>query len=201
MFSYLHENGTVIISIDPDEQRRYSSTKLTYADLRLLHPLTLSINGFNLSLTKKKYPLFFYPAYSVGYLFHKLKKDLLRGGKWESNPAVKFSDNIITLTHENLYAQIEKMVHFCNERGLDTKIACIVRSKEAASVFRELEDRLQPVRPGLEIVALNSYQDFEGIISHRKEKQRLHITPQYKSALFNLYFYIGVELLPYAVAV
>ncbi|MCG6191502.1 hypothetical protein [Maribellus maritimus] len=206
MFSYLRENGTVLITIDLDDEKHYSKETLSYADLRMLHPITLRIRKFKFERIMVKYPLIFYPVFSFGYLFNKLKNSLFYYSDWnkKTNDLDQNTDNVITLTHEKLISKIEQMTGFAKERGYNTKIACMVRSKESMYVFRELEDRLHIQHPGLEMIALESKKDFDELVSRpqQRSKEAYLSGASYKGALLSLYLAIGnADLLPFTTAV
>ena len=198
MFSYLEKNGTVIITIDLDDRAQFSSEKLTYADYRILHPLTLHINNFKVGALRKKYPLFFYPGFSIGYIVNKAGKKLFRKGEWGNKSTKVLNDNVIPLAHEKLITRIGEMVQFCYERELDVKVACLAHSKNAVHTFREVDDRIKIIYPGLEVFRLNRLKDFEALIDRKQENRKKVRISKYISSLFNFYLFLGIEYFPYA---
>jgi hypothetical protein len=198
MFSYLEKNGTVIITIDLDDHKQFSSEKLTYADYRILHPLTLHIHNFKVGKLRKKYPLFFYPVFSLGYIVNKAGKKFFKTGERLTRPAKVLNDNIVPLTHEKLITRIGEMVQFCYERELNVKVACLAHSKNAVHTFREIGDRIRIIHPALKVFRLNNWKDFEELIDSKQENRKKVRISKYVSSLFNFYLFLGLEYFPYA---
>jgi hypothetical protein len=76
MFSWLKENGTVIVAIDIDECQREGIDKLNYSDFRFLHPVTIKEIGVKFWKFKRIVPLLFYPVFSIRYFFYKMQKKI-----------------------------------------------------------------------------------------------------------------------------
>ncbi|MBN1986767.1 MAG: hypothetical protein JW761_10715 [Prolixibacteraceae bacterium] len=203
MFSYLRNEGTVIITLDLDDPKQYATEKLTYADYRILHPLTRENLRFSISSLQSNYPLLFFPAFSIGYLTAKIQRKLFvhRNLKNISPGITRTPDNIITLTHEKLITRINQMIQFCSERNLNTSIACVARTPEAIHIFRELSDRLKALHPGVNVSLVNRYSDFNRLVNPAPVKKTEAKKTHYRKVLLNFCLLAGYEFLPAALAI
>jgi hypothetical protein len=203
MFSYLRNEGTVIITLDLDNPKQYASEELTYADYRILHPLTREKLRFSLSSLQSNYPLLFFPVFSIGYLAAKIQRKLFghRNLKDISAGITRPPDNIITLTHEKLITRMNQMIQFCSERSLNTTIACVARTPEAIHIFRELSDRLKALYPGVNISLVNRHNDFNRLINPAPVKKPQTKKTHYRKVLLNFFLLASCEFLPGAITI
>jgi len=95
-------------------------------------------------------------------------------------------------------SRIGEMVQFCYERELNVKIACLAHSKNAVHTFREIDDRIKIIHPGLEVFRLNNLNDFEELVGRKQENRKKVRISKYVSSLFNFYLFVGLEYFPYA---
>jgi hypothetical protein len=163
MFSYLREGGCVVVTVDCAMPLRADG--LTYADLRLLHRVTLLSLNIKFGGYRKEYPLFFYPRFSAGFLSAMMCKEVacrlhkpaafLPGVRPDVLDGRKISTTVET---------IRKMAGFCSVRGLQLKVILLADNDQAATVSAKIKDGLSARDTGLSVFVIRRMEEISGIM-------------------------------------
>jgi hypothetical protein len=145
MFSYLKENGNIVIIVDSDFEYFLNSKKINYPDLLFFHTVIKKTHGYKTNDFYYRFPIIFFPNYFFHYLLFKYFK---RTFNKKVNPSKKSNIELINL---------KRIINFAYER--DFKLFVISGIKD---IYHKQEFR----RSVTEVYDINSnisYLEFEHI--------------------------------------
>jgi len=164
MHSYLKSDGIVVLTVDYASQNNLQAKGLNYADLQMLHPVTLSSLGQRAYQRKLAYPLLYFPNYCLGYVYYILVAKFKSRRRWLVGSG-KITGKDATY-QQNLSGEITQIIkrvsEFCDIRSLGLKVIFIACDEFASENSLEIIESLRSEsnRPECHIV-----EDPEQIIS------------------------------------
>ncbi len=136
-FSYLKENGTVIVTIDLADLGVTTSEKVYISDLRMMHRITRHDLGFNNYFFQlvNQFPLIFYPGFLFG-LAKTIKRSTLN---YETGTKPDVFGNQI---RDYIVSILSRFIEFCCERKIHLKVVFIDESNENREVISLIKSQL-----------------------------------------------------------
>ena len=160
MYSFLMDGGAVILTVDFNSHA-LGSTELSFADKKLLHPVTLESLGIRKNRICNEFPLLLHFKSSIGYLIHKCMKRPLIGKR---DGAYEKWQNAICGKDGHVVEHIESIVRFCKERNLKILIGYIVTNREMESVSKKINAKLKSHDLSFQCCFLRSMKELDEIV-------------------------------------
>jgi hypothetical protein len=152
MFSFLKEGGCAVVTVECSAASSIVRRSLTYADLQLLHRITLTSLGIRFSNYQRRYPLFFYPVFSAGYLVHLLQKRC--PARLVGIPSLFRRGQTDEAAISAIIETIGKMAGFCEQRSLKMKVVLLVNTAQSIVVSHKVKEGLTALMPDIPVLAI-----------------------------------------------
>jgi hypothetical protein len=152
MHSYLKPYGSVVLTVDLECQMGLTSKRLTYAGLKMLHPVTLQSLGQKLGSWQRAYPVLFFPKYTSVLFLNYVRFKWLNRFLGIQNRNNQFDLQKNKKLIRGLTEIIKAVEDFCSDRSLELKVIFLSSERGNADDSNDLLRALREICSDFHIV-------------------------------------------------